>query len=170
MKKIDNYRQTLALGFAFFIGCLTMYSLMSLHLHQGNQEEIVVVSDKNKKENFKPEMAEDVLKKVVTLSVTSWNYKNENKSLRHIGPMAQEFHAAFKLGKSDTTIHLMDANGVNLLAIQALARRTEELKRSKLELSKANAELSLRLNLVEARLDRLEDTALSHNGGQKGKQ
>jgi hypothetical protein len=54
-----------------------------------------VVSDKNKKENFKAIDAEGVLQKVRDLSVTSWNYIGHDPAVRHYGPVAQDFFAAF---------------------------------------------------------------------------
>ncbi len=87
------------------------------------------VSDKHKKENFKREDADAVLNKLSQLSVTSWNYKTQASSIRHIGPMAQDFYKAFNFGESDTTITTIDMDGVSLLAIQALIKKTNELKR-----------------------------------------
>jgi hypothetical protein len=43
--------------------------------------------------------------------------------VRHIGPMAQDFAAAFGFGDTDRKISFIDANGVATVAIQALYRR-----------------------------------------------
>jgi hypothetical protein len=57
--------------------------------------------------------------------VTSWHYKHDLKR-RYIGPMAQDFHAAFGLGgDDDKTITTLDTDGVTLAAIKGLV---EELK------------------------------------------
>src|SRR5262249_24529273 len=40
--------------------------------------------------------------------------------IRHMGPMAQDFRAAFGLGEDDTTISVVDEQGVALAAIQGL--------------------------------------------------
>lgn len=54
------------------------------------------------------------MRKVVALPLASWNYKDkaQDKSVRHLGSMAQDFHAAFGLGESDRTITTVDADGV----------------------------------------------------------
>jgi hypothetical protein len=90
-----------------------------------------VVSDRNKKENFQAINNEDVLLKVGALRLTNWNYKAQAKDVRHIGCMAQDFYAAFRLdGESDTTINSLDIDGINMAAIQALKVRTDELKKA----------------------------------------
>jgi hypothetical protein len=87
------------------------------------------VSDVNRKENFRGLDAEDLLARLAAIPVREWNYKAQSPSIRHLGPTAQDFHAAFGLGESDTTITTTDADGVALLAIQALERRTRDLER-----------------------------------------
>ncbi len=86
------------------------------------------LSDRNQKENFRAEEGEAVLAKVAALPITSWNYKAEGAEVRHLGPMAQDFHAAFGLGADDRTITTVDVDGVNMLAIQALEKRTRDLQ------------------------------------------
>jgi hypothetical protein len=115
-----------------------------------------VTSDKTRKENFKAVDAEEVLRKVRGLSVTSWNYIGHDPQLRHYGPVAQDFFAAFghdgvgTIG-SPTTITSTDIDGVLLLAVQALEKRTAELVTLKAE----NADL-------KARLEKLERASGSH--------
>jgi hypothetical protein len=46
----------------------------------------------------------------------------------HIGPTAQDFHAAFGLGSDDETIGTVDADGVALAAIQGLDQDNQDLK------------------------------------------
>ena len=47
-------------------------------------------SDKTKKENFQPVNAKDILRKLATLDVSSWNYiGHDANAFRHYGPMAQ---------------------------------------------------------------------------------
>src|SRR5205814_10324877 len=53
-------------------------------------------SDRNKKENFQPVDGEEVLRKIRQFNLTSWNYIGQDaKTLRHYGPMAQDFYEAF---------------------------------------------------------------------------
>ena len=53
-------------------------------------------------------------------------------ALQHIGPMAQDFYAAFHLGDSDKAIGMQDAEGVALAAIQGLHQLVQE-KAAKIE-------------------------------------
>ncbi|MEQ1677211.1 MAG: tail fiber domain-containing protein [Chitinophagaceae bacterium] len=87
-------------------------------------------SDVNSKENFAEVNGEDFLQKIAGFHLTSWNYKKQDpKTFRHYGPMAQDFHAAFGKDKygsigNDTTINSADFAGISLIAIQALEKRT----------------------------------------------
>ncbi|QGX96788.1 tail fiber domain-containing protein (plasmid) [Roseovarius faecimaris] len=86
-------------------------------------------SDKNAKMAIVPVDPQEVLQKVAALPVSSWMYKdNADLGIRHMGPMAQDFHAAFGLGASDKGISSLDTSGVALAAIQALASENAELK------------------------------------------
>jgi len=68
-------------------------------------------SDRNLKENFQPVDAQAVLSKVAALPLTRWNYK-EDKAQQHVGPMAQDFYAAFAVGPDDKHITTVDESGV----------------------------------------------------------
>jgi len=70
----------------------------------------------------------EVLEKLAALPVSTWNYQWDPPTTRHLGPMAQDFMAAFGLGDDDTVINLIDANGVNVVAIQALYRKLQALE------------------------------------------
>ena len=82
-------------------------------------------SDRNAKQKFEPVDGRDVLDKVVALPLSKWSYKTD-ASNRHIGPMAQDFHAAFNVGADDKHIATVDADGVALAAIQGLNQKVEE--------------------------------------------
>ncbi|WP_223639065.1 tail fiber domain-containing protein [Corallococcus sp. EGB] len=110
-------------------------------------------SDRATKEDFRRVDAEAVLAKVAAMPVDSWRYKSEADGVRHVGPVAQDFRAAFGLGADDKSIGLLDIDGVNMVAIQALARRTEELnaKSAEVDALKAQmAELQRGLSRLEA--------------------
>jgi hypothetical protein len=110
-------------------------------------------SDKTKKENFQPVDGEQVLKKIRGFELTSWNFiGHDPKEFRHYGPMAQDFFAAFghdSVGQigTETTINSGDMAGILMIAVQALEKRTAELKQTKEEL----AELAARLEALELR-------------------
>jgi hypothetical protein len=84
------------------------------------------LSDRNAKESFEPVNTQAVLDKVAAMPLTTWKYKSQDASIRHIGPMAQDFKAAFAVGESDTGITTIDADGVALAAIQGLNRKLNE--------------------------------------------
>jgi hypothetical protein len=102
------------------------------------------VSDRNAKEDFTPIRTRDVLAKVAALPISEWRYKVERNGVKHLGPMAQDFHAAFGLGESDRAIGSVDADGVALAAIQGLNQKVEDehgaLKR---QLNEQSAQLVL---------------------------
>jgi hypothetical protein len=116
---------------------------------------MALTSDRNAKENFKPVDNQAVLAKVASLPVTEWNYKTDQAGVQHIGPMAQDFQAAFGLdGKDDKHISVVDEGGVALAAIQGLNQKLQdELNREDAEnakLKQQNDLLAERLNQVEA--------------------
>ena len=84
------------------------------------------VSDRNVKENFTTITPGEVLAKVVAMPITQWKYKIEPSGIKHIGPVAQDFHAAFGLGDSDKAIGSVDESGVALAAIQGLNEVVKE--------------------------------------------
>jgi len=119
-----------------------------------------VISDVNRKENFSPVDGEAFLKKIGAMNLTSWNYKGQDpKTFRHYGPMAQDFfeafgHDAYGTIGNDTTINQADFDGVNLIAIQALAKRTEQLRQRNEALRAEVAGIKSQLALVRSRKSR----------------
>lgn len=67
----------------------------------------------------------DVLDRLVAIPISTWSYIAQGEAVRHIGPMAQDFAAAFAVGENDTTISTIDADGVALAAIQGLNAKLE---------------------------------------------
>jgi len=82
-------------------------------------------SDRNAKENFATVDPADVLDKVAALPISRWNYKDDREET-HLGPMAQDFYAAFGLGMDEKHISMVDADGVALAAIQGLNHKLEQ--------------------------------------------
>ena len=85
-------------------------------------------SDRNLKENVAEVDSKQLLARLAQVPVTTWNYTSQDDSIRHIGPMAQDFYAAFGVGEDDTHITTIDADGVALAAIQGLYAENQELK------------------------------------------
>jgi hypothetical protein len=84
------------------------------------------VSDRNLKRDLEPVDAQSVLERVSRLPITTWSYKSDDPSVRHMGMMAQDFHAQFGLGSTDKAFNPVDAHGVAMAAIQALYQRIQE--------------------------------------------
>lgn len=110
------------------------------------------VSDRSLKENLEPVDGRDILSRVARLPITTWNYLSQEASIRHMGPMAQDFYAAFGLGEDDVSIATLDLDGVALAAIQGLAEIVEEQSERIEQLETQNASLEERLAALEARL------------------
>jgi len=114
-------------------------------------------SDREKKENFSPVNPQVVLEEIASLPITRWNYK-ENPGVEHIGPVAQDFYAAFGLGSDERAIGTVDADGVALAAIQGLYEIAQEQEAQIEALQQQNTELETRLLALEkAALEKASD-------------
>jgi len=82
-------------------------------------------SDRNQKKNIEPIDTAMVLAGVVNMPVSQWNYKVDDDGVRHMGPMAQDFYTAFRLGADDKHISSIDGSGVSFAAIQELNKQLE---------------------------------------------
>ncbi len=85
--------------------------------HRGLSERYEVPSDPN-----------EIYRRLVNLPVSLWTYGFDHPTVRHLGPMAQDFGAAFGLAWSDRSINLIDANGVMTIAMQVADRKIAELE------------------------------------------
>lgn len=110
------------------------------------------ISDRNRKELFAAVDGEEVLSRLRSVPVTTWNYKTQERDIRHMGPMAQDFHAAFGLGENELLINTVDIDGVTMAAAQALERRTAAQQQRIEALEAENAALRARLERIEALL------------------
>jgi hypothetical protein len=132
-----------------------------------------VSSDRNQKENFVIVAPLQVLDKVATMPIETWNYQTQPDSIRHIGPMAQDFHAAFGVGENDKSIAIVDASGVALAAIQGLYQLVQQ-QQSQLQqqqvaitiLKAENLQLHTGLEAVKHQMEDLEKTLLLRVAGQ----
>jgi len=109
------------------------------------------LSDRNVKTNIVPLDDTTVLDKVAALPISRWSYKSEH-GVRHVGPMAQDFYAAFKVGEDDKHITAIDEDGVALAAIKALHAENAALRAQLVALKASQARHDL---LVDRRLERL---------------
>ena len=83
-------------------------------------------SDRAVKRDLKPVDAKDVADRLAALPLYTWGYKSQDAAVRHIGPMAQDFRAAFGVGEDERYIGMVDADGVSLAAIQGLHQMLKE--------------------------------------------
>jgi hypothetical protein len=83
-------------------------------------------SDRATKSDFADIEPREVLASLVAMPIARWRWKGEAETVRHIGPTAQDFRAAFELGYDDKTIALVDSEGVALAAIKGLNAKLEE--------------------------------------------
>jgi hypothetical protein len=86
------------------------------------------LSDSNAKTAIHPVDYRGILNKLAALPVTAWSYKHDPQR-RYIGPMAQDFHAAFGLGSDDKSISTLDTDGVTLAAIKGLIEEIDDQDR-----------------------------------------
>jgi hypothetical protein len=112
-------------------------------------------SDRNAKSGFEPVDTAAILAKVAAMPITRWHYTN-NVAIPHLGPMAQDFYAAFAVGHDDRHIGTLDESGVALAAIQGLNQKLDEreaeIAGQKDEIAGQKEEISD----LKARLDRME--------------
>lgn len=78
------------------------------------------LSDYKSKENFQPVNQKEILEGLISIPITEWNYISQDASIRHIGPMAQDFFNSFNLGDKDNIINNVDADGIAYAGIQGL--------------------------------------------------
>jgi hypothetical protein len=118
-------------------------------------------SDRHAKANFSVVNPRAILDKLAALPIQTWNYKSEDTAVRHIGPVAQDFRAAFDLGVDDKHISTVDADGVTMAAIQGLyqmmqekAKQNEQLARTVQQQSHQIEQLQVQLNQVKRTIKR----------------
>lgn len=138
--KAENQWVARSSGGVIFYSDSTMFNGVNLKPGGGSWGS---VSDKNLKENFEPVDKTALLEALMEVPISTWNYTAQDESIRHIGPTAQGFYAAFGVGENDTTITTVDADGVALAAIQGLYAENQDLR--------------AQVDDLEARLSALED-------------
>jgi prepilin-type processing-associated H-X9-DG protein len=121
-------------------------------------------SDRNVKENFATIDPRAILDHVTHLPITTWNYIAEGAAVRHLGPVAQDFRREFGLGHNDTTITVVDVEGVALAAIQGLHQLVQQ-KDDRIAALEAQARaqeerMAALQRSVEVLLERTEQSAL----------
>ena len=112
-------------------------------------------SSRTFKEGFGAVDTIDVLNRLLNLPITTWEYIGSAEGL-HLGPVAEDFKAAFGLAGDGQSIATVDADGVALAAIQGLNAKLESENaslRQKLDTVRAeNDALRARMDRIEAHL------------------
>ena len=82
---------------------------------------------------------QEILDLLAQLEITQWNYKEDNRDVTHIGPVAQDFYEAFGLGDNNKAISTIDPAGIALAAIKELDRKTRRIESLESELDEIKA-------------------------------
>lgn len=162
-------------GMRFFSSTNTTSPAPGVYLAR-NSSSWSTTSDRNAKKDFAPVDGVAVLEALLNVPVQRWHYNWEQTSATpHIGPMAQDFKAAFYPGRDDKSITTLEFDGVALAAIQGLNQkvadgsqksqaRIQKLEVENSELRKNNAALEQRLSALEKLINRL---GMAENEGQQ---
>ncbi|MDW8120668.1 MAG: tail fiber domain-containing protein, partial [Chloroflexota bacterium] len=114
------------------------------------------ISDRALKDNLTPVDGQDVLRRLLGVPVYTYTLKSQDPSVKHMGPVAQDFARAFGLGEDERYIGSANADGVLMAALQGLALRLQEreaeLARQKEEMDALKARLGTLEALVAALL------------------
>ncbi len=122
-------------------------------------------SDSTKKEHFAKADGEYFLQSISQIRLGSWNYKKQDaQHFRHYGPMAQDVYHYF--GKdtygtigNDTSLATADMDGIEMICLQALERRTSELQKATAKI----AELEKRTSELQAAQEKISALETSLN-------
>lgn len=94
------------------------------------------LSSRDAKKNIEEVDGAEILEKVSELPLYHWTYNTQDDSIRHLGPMAEDFYETFAVGESEKTITALDPAGVSLAASKQLIEENKELKERVAKLEK----------------------------------
>lgn len=112
-------------------------------------------SSRTVKRDFDEVSPGEILQKVAALPITTWRYQYDDGNSRHLGPVAEDFYAAFGLGEDDKHITPSDKAGVALAAVQGLYQELETRNEQISRLQGENEALKYRLKALEAAVSQL---------------
>jgi hypothetical protein len=126
------------------------------------------LSDRDAKTDIESVQPREILANLVDIPILSWRYKDQETATRHMGPMAQDFHAAFGLGDDDKRLTTIDVDGVALAAIQGLYEeiqlRDQRIADLEQQISDLREQAETRLSALEQLL--IETRQLAMGAGQ----
>jgi hypothetical protein len=111
------------------------------------------------KTNVEPVDPRAMLASVKDMAVSTWEYKDgdgNGQGVRHVGPMAEDFHDAFEVGATDTGINSINADGVLFAAVQGLAAKLDDAEEALDEKDDRIDALEDRVENRDDRIDALE--------------
>ena len=138
------------------------------------QGGVAIGSSRDIKHAFKPVEPHEVLKQLLRIPITEWSYRTGESNIRHLGPVSEDFSAAFGVGRDNKHVSPVDLSGVAFAAIQGLhqvvlnrdtqiedLRRSHDaeindLRRSRDALLESHKELRQSRDEMAARLEALE--------------
>lgn len=106
---------------------------------------VVYPSSRSLKDGFQVVDGRDVLARLAAMPVSEWWYKSDPAASRHIGPVAEDFHAAFGLGAEGIGLNVGDVAGVTIAAVQGLWLELRDQKAAAKDQEKTLAELHQRM-------------------------
>jgi len=109
----------------------------------------IVKSDSTLKRVIGEVDSREILEKLADLQINKWSYKSQDPSVRHIGPMAQDFYRLFGLGDNEKNLPIIDVGGIALAAIQELDRKTMEIDKKTAEIDELRQRVELLQQMVE---------------------
>ena len=113
-------------------------------------------SSRTLKENYVRVDGEDVLSRLRDMPITTWSMIGDDAGVRHLGPVAEDFHRAFGLGIGETTIGMGDIDGVNIAAAKALEVRTRDLQDQLNERTRQVQTLQAQVDAQAALIERMD--------------
>lgn len=123
-----------------------------------------VISDRNAKRAIAQVDPVIVLDRLVQMPISEYSYISQDESIRHMGPMAQDFHPLFGLGEDELRISAMNLAGIALAAIQGLDTKFSFSADRLFALEARNAELAERMAVLE--IENVELRQLAERNGQ----
>jgi hypothetical protein len=155
----NTFRARATTGFSFVVGIDPDdgHTTWNCQLTDGNTWSCS--SDRALKENLAPVDTRQVLEQLGAMPVMYWNGKGQDPNVRHLGPMAQDFYAAFGLGDDETMISTIDLDGVALASIQGLHEILQEKEAEIGALKEENSRQQAQIDALEVRLAALEQQA-----------
>ena len=109
------------------------------------------VSNRALKQNFQAVDNQKLLVRLAEIPISTWSYKAQAASIRHIGPMADDFNGLLPGlgGEGMQSINSLDADGVALAAIQGLYQQNQQLQEENATLRQQVEDLDQRLAALE---------------------